>query len=129
MGANVEATSSTTEYAHYIHQLCCSPTAATLLLALTKSIELKTIPGLTTNLIHAHLPKSTATDKGHMCRHQANTASTCNNHPDIVRARTKVDNMFPIHEACAVHDMFCFAALANTTAGIMYTDNTRAFPV
>ena len=98
------------EYAHYIHQLICSPTAATLLLALTKSTELKTIPGLTTNLIRAHLPKSTATNKGHMRCHRANTASTRNNHPAIVRARAKVDNMFPIHEACAVHDMFCFAA-------------------
>ncbi len=71
MAANIDATLSTAGYACYIHQLLCSPTAATLLLALTKSTELKTIPGLTTNLIHTHLPKSTATNKGHMWRHQA----------------------------------------------------------
>jgi hypothetical protein len=129
MAANIDATSSTAEYARYIHQTLCSPTAATLLLALTRSTELKTIPGLTTTLIHNHLPKSTATDKGHMRRHRANTASTRNNHPAIVLARAEVDNMFPTHEACAVHDMFCFAALADATAGTMYTDITGAFPV
>ncbi len=37
--------------------------------------------------------------------------------------------MFPIHQACAVHDMFCSAAFANATAGIMYTDITRVFPL
>ena len=37
--------------------------------------------------------------------------------------------MFPIHEACAVHNMFCFVALANATAGTMYTDITGVFPV
>ena len=66
MAANIDATSSTAKYASYIHQLLCSLTAATLLLALTKSTELKTIPGLTINLMYANLPKSTATHKGHM---------------------------------------------------------------
>jgi hypothetical protein len=129
MVANIDATSSTAKYAHYIHQTLCSPTAATLLLALTKSTELRTIPGLTTTLIHNHLPKSTATNKGHVRRHRANTASTCNNHPAIVLACADVDNMFPIHEACAAHDMFCFAALADAMTGTMYTDITGTFPV
>jgi hypothetical protein len=63
MAANIDATASTAKYACYIYQLMCSPAATTLLLALTKSTELKTIPGITTNLIHVHLPKSTATNK------------------------------------------------------------------
>jgi hypothetical protein len=129
MAAIIDATSSTAKYACYIHQLLCSLTAVTLLLALTTSTELETIPGLTTNLIHAHFPKPTATDKGHMRHHCVNTASTHNNHPDIVRARTNVDNMFLIHEACAVQDMFCFVSLADATSGTMYTDITGAFPV
>ena len=129
MAAIIDDTSSATEYACYIHQLLCFPTATTLLLDHTKSTELKTITGLMTNLIHTHLPKSTITDKRHMHHHCANTASTRNNHPDIVRAHTKVDNLFPIHKACAVHDMFCFPALANATIGTMYTDITGAFLV
>jgi hypothetical protein len=64
-----------------------------------------------------------------MRRHRANTASTRNTHADIVLARTKVDNMFPCYEACAIHDMFCFAALADANTGTMYTDLTGAFPV
>jgi hypothetical protein len=127
--ANVSATSSAAEYARYYHQLLCSPPVATLPLALDKSNELKTIPGLTPQLIQTHLPRSTTTDKGHMRRHRANTASTRNNHADVLLAQAEVDKMFPTHEACAVHDMFCFAALANANTGTMYTDLTGAFPV
>jgi hypothetical protein len=129
LAANVDATSSAAEYARYVHQLLCSPPAATLLLALNKSTKLQTIPGLAPALIHSHLPRSTATNNGHMCCHRANTASTRNTHTDIVLARAEVDRMFPIHEACAVQDMFCFAALADATSGTMYTDLTGAFPV
>jgi hypothetical protein len=103
--------------------------AATLLLALDKSTELQTIPGLMPALIHAHLPQSTATNKGHMCHHHSNTASTRNKHADVILARAEVDCMFPAHKACAAQDMFCFAAHADATTGTMYTDLTGAFPV
>ncbi len=126
MAANVDATSSAAKYACYVHQLLCLPPAATLLLALNKSTKLETIPGLTLLLICSHLPKSTATDKGHMGCQRSNTASTCNKHADIILACAKVNRMFPAHEACAVQDMFCFAALADATTGTMYTDLTGA---
>jgi hypothetical protein len=61
--------------------------------------------------------------------HRANTASTRNTHTDIALTRAKVDCMFPVHKACAVQDMFCFAALADATSGTMYTDLIGAFPV
>jgi hypothetical protein len=80
-------------------------------------------------LICSHLPRSTASDKGHMRRHRSNTASTCNKHADIILANAKVDHMFPTHKACAAQNMFCFAALVDATTGTMYTDLTRAFPV
>jgi hypothetical protein len=129
MAANVDATSSAAKYACYVHQLLCLPPAATLLLALDKSTKLQTIPGLTSSLIRSHLPKSTATNKGHMRRQRSNTASTCNKHADVILARAKVDRMFPAYKACAVQDMFRFAALANTTTGTMYLDLTVALPV
>jgi hypothetical protein len=79
IAANVDAKSSAAEYARYIHQCICSPPSATLLGALQRSEELSTIPGLTpTLLIKNHLPRSTATDKGHMRRHRSNIASTRN---------------------------------------------------
>jgi hypothetical protein len=129
IAANVDATSSAAEYARYIHQCICSPPSATLLGALARSEKLITIPGLTLTLIKNHLPCSTATDKGNMHQHRSNTASTRNNHNDIVAARAEVDHMFPQHEICTMQDVFCFAALANTITGTMYTNITGAFPV
>ena len=83
------------------------------------------MPALTKN----HLSLYTATDKGHMRRHRSNTTSTQNTQKDIVAARAEVDHMFPQHEICTMQDVFCFAALANTVTGTMYTDTTGAFPV
>ncbi len=127
--ANIAATSSAAEYARYVHQLLCSPPTATLLRAMATSTELRTILGLSPALIHNNLPRSTATDKGHMRRHPANTVSTRNNQAAIIQARADVDHIFPTHEACAVHDLFCFTALADANTGTMYTDLTGAFPV
>jgi hypothetical protein len=129
MAANVEATSSAPEYARYVHQLLCSPPAATLLKALTISTELSTIPGLTPALVMKHLPRSTATDKGHMRRHRSNTASTRNVQQERVCARAEVNRMMPRQELCNMQDILCFAALADANTGTMYTDLTGAFPV
>ncbi len=46
VAANVDATFSATEYVCYVHQLLCSPLAATLLIALDKNTKMQTIPGL-----------------------------------------------------------------------------------
>ncbi len=35
----------------------------------------------------------------------------------------------PQQEACSMHDVFCFAALADANTGTMYTDLTDSFPV
>jgi hypothetical protein len=129
LATNVDATSLAAKYAQYVHQLLCSPPAATLLLALDKNIKLQTIPGLTPALICSHLPQLTATNKDHMRRHRSNTASTCNKHADVILAHAEVDCMFPAHEACAAQDMFCFAALADSTTSTMYMELTGAFPV
>jgi len=129
MAANVEATSSAPEYARYIHQLLCSPPASTLMQALAISTELSTIPGLTPAFINNNLPRSTATNKGHMRRHRSNTASTRNVQHVKVATRAKVDRMMPQQEVCNMQDMFCFAALADANTGTMYTDLTGAFPV
>jgi hypothetical protein len=129
MALHVDAMLSAAEYARYVHQCLCSPPATTLLHTLEKSAELKTITGLTMALICAHLPQSMATDKGHMQQQCANTASTRNNQANIIAARNKIDQMSPTQEACAMHNMVFFAALADATSGTMYTDLTGAFPV
>jgi hypothetical protein len=129
VAAIIDATSSATKYDRYIHQIMCSPLASTLLRVLDRSEELPTIPGLTTTLINNHLLQSTATNKGRMQCHRADTASTCNMQADIIAARAKVDHMFPPQELCAMQDMFCYAALANAITGTMNTNITGAFPV
>jgi hypothetical protein len=116
------------KYARYVHQLLCSPPAATLLNTLATSTELTTIPEITSALICSHLPCSMATNKGHMRCHHLSTASTCNNHANIVLALAKFDRMYPPHKACAVQDMFCFATLTDAKLGTMYTNITGAFP-
>ncbi len=129
IAANVDATSSAAKYARYIHQILCFPPTATLLQALNRSTELITSPGLTLTLICTHLPCSTATDKGHMCRHRANTASTQNLQKAIATAQAKVDRMFSVYEAYAMQDMCCFAALADANTGTMYSNLPGAFLV
>ncbi len=129
IAANVDTTSSTGEYACYIHQALCSSPATTLIQALKCSRKLATIPGLTAHLIKIHLPYSTATDKDHMRRHRQGIESTRTMQPAIVQARPDVNSLEPDKEICAAHDMFCFVALANLNTGTMYTDLPGAFPI
>ncbi len=129
MATNVKATLSAAKYARYIYQLLSTPLASTLVQALAVSTKHSTIPGLTPALINNNLPHSTATDKGHMHRHQSNTASTRNIQNDKVAVWAKVDRMMPQQEACSMQDIFCFAALTNANTGTMYTDLTSSFPV
>jgi hypothetical protein len=128
LAAKVDATSSATKYARYIHQIMCSPPASTLLWVLDLSEEFATIPGLTTVLIKNHLPRSTTTDKQHMHQHWANTTSTCNMQSNTFAARAEVDSMFLHQEICAMQDVFCLAVLVDAILSTMYTDITGAFP-
>jgi len=129
IAANVDATSTAAEYARFIYQVLCSPTAATLLWALERSKELVTIPGFTSRFVRTQLPLSTTTDKGHMRRHQEGTHSTRSLQPAILDARRQVDELTPTEEICAAHNIFCFAALTDLATSTMYTDLPGAFPV
>jgi hypothetical protein len=81
--ANINATSTAVEHARFIHQALCLPPAATLLRALATISELVTVLGLTAHLIQHHLPRSTATDKGHMRQHWQGVQSTCSKQPAL----------------------------------------------
>jgi hypothetical protein len=121
MAANVEAMSSATKYARYIHQLLCSPPASTLLRALAINTKLSTIPGLTPALINNNLPCFTATDKGHMRRHRSNTASRQNVHNKTVANAP----LYTIPRSLAKHankyapaidiDEYCYSAIHPVT--------------
>ena len=121
-------TSTREELAQYYHQCLLSPPKPTLLQAIDNQ-PFKTFPGLTYELISKHLPPSTATDKGHMKRRKQNIRSTRSNQQAIKNAKFEVSDMNPPQQMCAALDMFCFAALADTIKGTMYTDLTGKFPV
>ena len=78
----------------WYHQVLCSPPKITLLKVI-KNGQLKTFPGLSYELINKHLPKSTATYKGHMTRRRQGSQSTQNQRQAIVDTRAKVDDIHP----------------------------------
>jgi hypothetical protein len=132
IAANVDATSSATEYARYIHQCILHMLSAISKHSLEHSLIVRNLPPslvsrqhLSRTIYHAPPPptKDTCADTDLTPPPKQNTQN------DIVAARTEVDNMFPQHENCSMQDVFCFAALANTVTGTMYTNTTGAFPV
>ena len=90
--------------------------------------HLRSIPGLTHDLIHKRIQPSTATDKGHIRRVKQGIQSTRNTTKAKQDARLEVADMNPIHHVCTTHDMFCFAALADANIGTIYTDLLGPFP-
>ena len=122
-------TSSQAELAQYHHQSLWSPPVSTLIKAI-KNHHLDTFPGLTTAVLR-HLPPSTATAKGHMHRTRANVRSTRTQTNDSQDARLDANDMNPAQEVCSIQesDIFCFAALADTRDGVIYTDLPGPFPV
>ena len=127
---SIITTSSRAQLAMYHHQSLGSPPASTLLKAI-RNHQLRTFPGLTTELISKHLPPSKATAKGHMVRTRQGVQSTRNQRQQIIDARLQVDDMNPPQEACAAdeNEMFCYAALAEDIEGVLYSDQTGRFPV
>jgi hypothetical protein len=55
-------------------------------------------------------------------------ASTHSAHLDIIAAQKEVDQMSPTQDACKMHDVFCYAALAEVNTRTMHTNLTGAFP-
>ena len=128
--ANVIPTSSMEELAMYHHQILGSPPPSTLLKAI-RNYQLESFPGLTYELISKNLPPATATDKGHMVRTRQGARSTRNNRQQVLDARLQVDDMNPPQQACNAEDdtMSCYAVLADSIDGTMYSDLTGRFPV
>ena len=129
--ANAIPTATRAELAMYYHQCLCSPPKSTLLKAIRNN-QLTSFPGLTYELISKHLPPSSATDKGHMVRTRQGTRSTRSNRQAILDARLQVEDMNPpAEQVCTAIDdeMFCFAVLADTNEGTIYSDLTGQFPV
>ena len=92
--------------------------------------QLSSFPGLEKALLK-HLPMSSATIKGHMHKQRKGFCSTRANQGEIKEARQYLADMNPPQLICNTMspNVFCYAALADTVTGTIYTDLPGRFPV
>jgi hypothetical protein len=109
------------ELAIYLHATLGSPAPTTLLRAIRRH-HLTTIPGLTTNLISKHLPKSIATALGHQDQEAKHLRSTKVQPHDIIDSDLEPALATKTHQICAMlfekHDIMK-----------SYSDQTGKFPI
>ena len=99
----------------YLHRACFSPVTRTW----TKAIDagfFSTWPGLTSDLVRKHLPKSLATAKGHLKQDRKNVRST------------KSTTMDPSPTLNPVGRTHCAFAKTINLSGTVYSDQTGRFP-
>jgi hypothetical protein len=103
----------------FLHAACGSPVPSAWITAINNG-HFATWPGLTADLVRKHLPKSTATVKGHLNQQRKNLRST-KPKPD-----TPLDNQ-PISESPNERTQQVFADVYDTT-GEIATNQTGKFP-
>ncbi|KAL7485036.1 hypothetical protein ACHAW6_010628, partial [Cyclotella cf. meneghiniana] len=126
----------------FLHQCAFSPPPSTWIKAINNNQFSSS--GLTANAAQKHLPKSTATAKGHMKKTRSGIQSTCPKPPAIrlpvppnvtiplnenirlIPANNEND-FFPTQQFIGVNHIFFWAALANLIDGTSYMDLTGRF--
>lgn len=130
---NVTPTMLKAEVAMYHHQSMGSPPTSTFLQAIrAHPILFATFPGLTYELIHRHLPLSTATLKGHMIMYRQGLGTTArNNRQAVMDARQVIQDMCPTEHICSVveDEIYCVAVIGDQNDNTIYSDLTGQFPV
>jgi hypothetical protein len=109
----------------FLHATAFSPVKLTWIQAIKKGF-FHSWPGLTTQAINKHFPKSNATTKGHMdqTRQNIRTRQPRANKPDPT---TEQDTVEPQQEPNNASTQQMFATITET--GKIYTDQTGRFPV
>lgn len=124
------ASSSISEVIQFMHAALGSPAQSTLLQAIHAG-RLTTWPGLTVENVRKHLPKSTATVKGHLDHIRKNIRSTKRNKPIVWEKDTDIDDVMP-SPPCAdgkrTHMIYAALVNAPSESGQIYTDQTGRFP-
>jgi hypothetical protein len=115
------------DIATYLHKACFSPVPSTWIKAIDAGF-FATWPGLTTDLINKHLPKSEATAKGHLRTARANQRSTkskpTNPHTPIHRIPQMTTDPPAGHP---VRQQECNIKTIDVS-GKVYSDQTGRFP-
>ena len=117
------------ELAQYLSGAMFNPAKSTLVRAVRKK-HLITFPGLTTNLISKHLPKSLATSKGHLDQEFKNLRSTKTiKLPDIPDVYD--EDIEPIQEPnnTKTNDIMCSIMDSSELRSKSYSDQTGKFPI
>jgi hypothetical protein len=107
----------------FLHKALFSPTTLTLLKAI-KNNQLTTWPGMTTENILKHLPKSIATTLGHQDQTRKNAHSTQTTPPIESEPEQEPD---PTSLPQRTHQVF--TVIVDSGTGKIYTDQTGRFPV
>ena len=105
------------DLAQYLHRACWSPVTSTWITAINAG-HYATFPGLTTDLVNKHLPKSPNTYKGHAKRHRQHVRSTQSS-PKMTADLTK--------QPSARTNLVTFGT--RDVTGEIATDQTGKFPV
>ena len=126
---NAHETITKEELGQYHHQSLLSP----LITTIEKPIEndqLSSYLGLERALLK-HLPMPSATIKGHMHKQRKGFRSTRANQQEIKEARQYLADMNPPQFICNTisPNVLCYASLAHTVTGTIYTDLPGRFPV
>ena len=118
----------------YLHQCLFSPPTTTLISAIHNN-QLSKWPGLTESAVRRYLQEAPATSKGHMKRPRQGSRST---RPKEKRPKQVIKELRQgLHrvldkpetpDTAAAHHIFCYAALADKHANILYLDATGTFP-
>jgi hypothetical protein len=115
------------ELATYLHATLGSPVPSTLLRAIRRG-HLTTFPGLTTNLISKHLPKSVATSLGHQDQEAKHLRSTQLPLPNITSPDVFDSDLSPPFDEDGSHQisimLFDKQELLKS-----YSDQTGRFPI
>ena len=110
--------------AEYLSAACFSPPKSTLLCAI-KNNHFTSWPGMTSELISKHLPKSISTEKGHLDQERRNLQSTKNTtsmNEEDMNPKQEINNI-------RTNDIMCSIFDTEELNSKSYSDQTGKFPI
>ena len=123
---NVHAHFKKRDIAQYIHAACGSPVPSTWLKAIEAGY-FTTWPGLTTELVRRHLPKSMATAKGHL-REEHQVLRSTKTTPTSHLSENSIKPVITTNNQPSIQTHWVYMEPIELT-GQIYSDQTGKFPI
>jgi hypothetical protein len=115
LGFAAHHTSTKPELIHYLHAACYSPVTLTWLRAIRNN-NFVTWPGVTSQAVTKHLPKSVATAQGHLDQAPKNRRLTKPKPTTDVKEETDSADIFPPQQPTPTHSVFAAIGLLTSTS-------------